>query len=180
MVRRNFRILMVVIAASALAACSDRSPVAPPGPDFAAHMARVVPVPGSYELSFLSNGQPVSSLPVCQGLVCPELILKAHVAYASSGAPAQGGSVTFQYCSRNGPSNDIDRADEAPMAECESGAASWSRLRTRDVDANGDAFMNFGFVSRPRTIGFRFKYSARRSGLADGLSAPRDFTWTSS
>src|SRR6266568_9427337 len=87
------------------------------------------PVRGSYELSFfksvLGGLERVTSLSVCTPSVCEELILGAHVA-DSSGLPAQGGAVTFQYCSYKGlPPNDITRADEAPTAACDSGLATW-------------------------------------------------------
>jgi hypothetical protein len=128
---------------------------------------------GSFQLSFFANGLiPVSSLTVFQ-----ELILGAHVADAS-GAPAQGGSVTFQYCSlKGGPPNDINRADEAPSAACATRDASWANLISVPVDGSGNAYMNFGFVSIPRTVGFRFKYTGQGSGIANGVSAPSDFTW---
>ncbi len=177
MVRRNRRSLMaLMIGAASITACSDQSPVMPTAnDDFAVDLARVASVPGSYELSFWHNGQPVSTLPTGG----PSLILKAHVQQAVSGAAAQSGSVTFQYCSRkSGPSNDITRADELPSSECQpGGAGSWARLQTVDVNASGDAFIGFGSVTIPRTIGYRFRYAARRSGIADGVSAERDFTW---
>jgi hypothetical protein len=37
--------------------------------------------------------------------------------------------------------------------------------------------MNFGIVLIPRTVGFRFTFSGKRSGIASGVSEPRDFTW---
>jgi hypothetical protein len=94
------------------------------------------------------------------------------------GAPAQGGLVTFQYCSyKGGPPNDINRADEAPSAACATREASWANLVSVPVNASGDAYMNFGFVQIPRTVGFRFKYTGQGSGIANGVSAPSDFTW---
>lgn len=173
MARRNLAdMFVVVIFAVGAAGCSDRSPVAPTvQPDISETMGRLVPVSGVYELSFLRQGQPVTSLTVGQ-----EVVLKAHVEDAA-GSPAQRGSVTFQYCSRKGPPNDINRADEAPKSECESGAASWARLQTITVNTSGDAFAGFCCPSIPRTVGFRFKYSSRRSGIADGTSEARDFTW---
>jgi hypothetical protein len=35
-----------------------------------------------------------------------------------------------------------------------------------------------GACSSPRTIGFRFSYVGRGSGIASGVSQSRDFTWT--
>ena len=139
-------------------------------------------VPGSYELSFFNDALvSVSSLPACaSGGVCEELIPGAHVEEQSSGLPAQGGAVTFQYCSYKGlPPNDITRADEAPTAACESGLATWKDLRQRSkVNESGDALGFFGIVLIPRTVGFRFRYTGQGSGFANGMSLPRDFTWT--
>jgi hypothetical protein len=177
MAPRNLaRLLVVIVGAAALVACSDQSPVSPsanprPSPEMGA-LARTA-ASGSFQLSFFTNGLvPVSSLTVFQ-----ELILGAHVA-DGSGAPAQGGSVTFQYCSlKGGPPNDINRADEAPSAACATRDASWANLISVPVDASGNAYMNFGFVSIPRTVGFRFKYTGQGSGIANGVSGPSDFTW---
>lgn len=136
--------------------------------------ARGTEVPGSYQLEFLDNARNVvTSLPILT-----ELVLWAHVEDLA-GNDAQGGAVTFEYCSLNGlPDNDITRADEAPMAACADRSASWQRLLTLTVNSSGDALMNFGFVRIPRTVGFRIKYSARKSGIQSGVSLPRDFTWT--
>ena len=176
MARRNLAgLFAVIVAAIGIVACSDQSPVAPSAsprpPAEVAVLARAVS--GSYQLSFFDNGlQPVASLTVFQ-----ELILGAHVA-DGSGAPAQGGSVTFQYCSyKGGPANDITRPDEAPSAACATREASWANLTSVAVDGSGNAYMNFGFVSIPRTVGFRFKFTGQRSGIASGVSAPSDFTW---
>lgn len=108
-----------------------------------------------------------------------ELSLRARVT-DSLGQPARGGAVTFEYCSRTGlPPNDITRADEAPMSECASGAATWKKLLRREVNQNGEAGMNFGFVRISRTIGFRFVYSGgRSSSIADGVGGPRDIEFT--
>jgi hypothetical protein len=174
MVRSNLaRLLAALVGVVGLVACSDQTPVTPNairGPS----EARITTL-GSYELSFFTNGlQPVSTLFVFQ-----ELILGAHVADAA-GAPARGGSVTFQYCSlKRVPPNDINRADEAPSAACATKDASWANLIGVPVDASGNAYMDFGFVSIPRTVGFRFRYNAQGSGIANGVSAPKDFTWVS-
>jgi hypothetical protein len=166
----------VLVAVITSAACSD-SPVAShaTGIDAQQRAARQTGTAGVYELSFLDNSrQPVTTLAVGG----PELILKAHVSDAS-GNPAQSGSVEFQYCSLKGlPPGDITRADETPSIDCTTKAATWARLLTLSVDSNGNAFMNFGYVSIPRTIGFRFRYSSQRSGIASGSSVPQDFTWT--
>jgi hypothetical protein len=174
MARRNLaRLLTVGFVASAVLACSDQTPVVPsanPGPP---QEVRGVAALGSYELSFFANGLvPVATLTVFQ-----ELILGAHVA-DGSGAPAQGGLVTFQYCSlKGGPPNDINRADEAPSAACDTRDAAWANLVSVRVDGSGNAYMNFGFVSIPRTVGFRFRFTGQGTGIANGTSAPKDFTW---
>jgi hypothetical protein len=167
----------LIVGAISMTACSE-SPVSPVNArdiEAGTVAARQTAVAGLYQLSFLDHSlQPVTSLPVGG----PELILKAHVTDLF-GIPATSGTVEFQYCSLKGlPPNDIDRADETSSADCATSAASWSRLMTLSVDANGNALMNFGFVRIPRTIGFRFKYSGKRSGIAGGVSLPQDFTWT--
>ena len=37
--------------------------------------------------------------------------------------------------------------------------------------------MNFGMVTIPREIGFRFRYSPQGSGIANGTSEATNFTW---
>jgi hypothetical protein len=140
--------------------------------------AMAQPIEGSYELGFFRSGpnglEPVSSLPV----LSDELVLGAHVEN-NVGTAAQGGAVTFEYCSYKGlPPNDITRADEAPSAACASGLAVWKSLPANvRVNASGDAYLTFGIVQIPRTIGFRFRYIGRGSGVANGVSLPADFTW---
>lgn len=176
MQRRNLASLFISFACLTAAACAESSPVAPaPSAGTAQEVSfSAQSVPGCYDLSFLDNSlQPVATLVVGQ-----ELILKAHVDNCS-GSPAERGAVAFQYCSYRGlPPNDITRPDEAPLAACESGDAMWRTLLTLKVNASGDALMNFGFVSIPRTIGFRFKYQSQGSGIDSGVSNPADFTWT--
>ena len=179
-------LIVAVLAAGAFVACSDQSPVAPGAtPDGVGDLSLLSqPVPGTYELSFFKNGpsglEPVSSLPVCTVVAdCEELILGAHV--EASGVPAQGGAVIFQYCSFKGlPPNDPERADEAPRAACANGSASWANLPASvRVNASGDAYLDFGVVKIPRTVGFRFRYFGQGSGIANDTSAPEDFTWVS-
>jgi len=170
-------VIVALVTTFAMLACSEQSPVAPGVVADAAREANLLAqaVPGCYGLSFFDN----SLLPVSTLVVGQELVLKAHVDNCSGG-PAQRGAVTFQYCSLKGlPPNDITRADEAPSAACATGEGNWARLVTVQVNASGDALMNFGFVSIPRIIGFRFKYLAQGSGIASGVSdPPADFTWT--
>ena len=183
--KRIIAVTVGPLSAVMLVACADKSPVAPttrPAPRATVTEGTTTslaqPVAGSYALGFFINGpsglQPVSSLPV----LSQELILGAHVE-SSSGAPAQSGAVAFEYCSYKGrPPNDITRADEAPSAACASGLATWKSLpATLTVDPVGNAYLNFGIVQIPRTVGFRFRYTSRGSGIANAVSAPADFTW---
>jgi hypothetical protein len=168
------RPFLALVAALAVFACAE-APVAPAADALAARAASSTQ--GVYDVDFRDHtGAPVTTLPVMN-----ELVLAGHVeAYAvdGSGAPATRGTITFQYCSYPGPANDISRADEAPSSECASGAASWANLRSVRVDASGNAFMNFGYVQIPRTIGFRIRYANQGGPIASGTSAAEDFTWT--
>jgi hypothetical protein len=171
--RRSIAVL--TLSAGALSGCVSDSPLSPamsPEPSLSARAA--TSTAGVYDLSFYTNGLvPVATLTVGT----TELILKAHVA-STLGVPAQKGTVTFEYCSLKGlPSNDITRADEAPSSACADGTASWTRLMSVAVNASGDAYMDFGIVRIPRTVGFRFRYASQGSAVASGTSAPQDFTW---
>jgi hypothetical protein len=175
------RCALITMAGVALGitACAGDSPVSP-------QAAAVSPstlsrqssqgTAGIYQLSFYTNGLvPVTTL--VAGRAGGELILGALVTDAA-GAPAQDGSVTFQYCSLKGlPPNDITRADEAPSSACASGDGSWARLTTVPVDASGHAYMDFGIVMIPRTVGFRFTYTRKGGTVSSGVSAPADFAW---
>lgn len=173
---RIFTCSMLCFVGVLAVACAVESPVAPTvtGADPPTALAAAQSVPGVYTLTFHDRtGAEVASLPVMNGLT-----LKAHVA-DTVGQPAQGGSVTFEYCSRKGgPLNDITRADEAPMSECAAGTARWRSLLSLTVNQSGEAAMNFGIVQIPRTIGFRFQYRGSRNGIASGTSAAVDFTFT--
>ena len=178
MLARCALITIAAGAAFAITACAGDSPVSPEG--LAAAQSALSRQssqvnPGIYQLSFYTNGLVPATTLVAGGGA--ELILGALVIDAA-GAPAQGGSVTFQYCSLKGfPPNDITRADEAPSSACASGDGSWARLTTVPVDASGHAYMDFGIVMLPRTIGFRFAYTRKGGAVSSGVSAPADFTW---
>ena len=172
------RVVCLAAAISAVA-CAGQSPTSPgstlePSLSQGTSVVNTALLPGTYTLTFLHNGVEVTTLPVLN-----ELVLKARVT-DSLGQPAQTGTVTFEYCSRRGgPPNDINRADEAPMAECAAGTATWKSLLRMSVSRSGEAAMNFGFVQIPRTIGFRFRYSGgKRAGIADGVGGPRDIEFT--
>src|SRR5262245_19335357 len=147
-------------AALTAGACSLQSPAEPSVASATTTTALTAgqSVPGVYTLTFHDeSGADVTSLPVME-----EMTLRARVT-DTSGQPARDGSVTFEYCSRGGPTNDITRADEAPLAECVAGTARWRRLWSTTVNQSGEAAMTFGFVRIPRTIGFRFRYSGTRN-----------------
>jgi hypothetical protein len=172
---------VATLAAVTLIACSGQSPTAPDaahdGDRSVSLLAKAVP--GSYELSFWKSGssglEPVSSLLVGS----EELILGAHVENRA-GLPARSGAVNFQYCSLKGlPPNDITRADEAPSAACSTRLATWANLTTVAVDTSGNAYMDFGIVRIPRTVGFRCRYISQGSSIGSGMCPPRDFTWVS-
>jgi len=127
------------------------------------------PVQGIYEISFFADTQEGlvaltnNSLPVLT-----ELVLKAHME-DTSGHPVKHGSVIFQDC--------LLKGNPAPSAACVSGSGTWSHIITMSVDQNGNASVDYGFVSTPRTIGFRFRYIGQGSGIANGVSASGDVTW---
>jgi hypothetical protein len=104
------------------------------------------------------------------------VILHAHIE-DSSNIPADRGLVVFQYCSRPGPSNDINRVDEAPREECDSGDANWARLASVPVDAFGNAELEFCCPMITPTIGFRFKYLEQGSGILNLTINGEDFNW---
>jgi hypothetical protein len=176
--------IVLALISAASVACS-RSPVSPTAvarqaendgtPMIAeSSSAEARAMSGSYQLQFLDSSlQPITVLPVSDG----ELILGAHVT-DGAGNPAQGGRVIFEYCSLKGaPPHDITRPDEAPLSACADGSATWASLAGIDVNQAGNAYLDFGVVLIPRTVGFRYRYLGQGSGVANGVSSPADFTW---
>jgi hypothetical protein len=191
MPRRNIMALVFVLLGTLASITCSRSPVAPSnrsetidplgasGDDHTAGSASPLAqgLPGTYTLSFVDNNlQVVSTLPVGH-----ELVLRADV--ASSAGPALRGSVQFQVCGTGGHS--LQRLDPVPFSECDSGgSANWIPITTFSVAAGtcpgtgpGSACVNWGSVTHPRTIGFRFKYVSQGSGVQSGQSLPADFSW---
>jgi hypothetical protein len=168
MSRRHLAGVLTVVGVFASVACSDQSPVAPPRtPDGASLAAQTAP--GTYVLSFLASTN-TGLVPVADGTAVPVgtyLVLKSEVR-DNSGNLAQAGSVTYEYCSLQG--------DPAPAAQCDSGSGSWSHIMMVRVDPIG-SLVGWGSCSSPRTIGFRFRYTAKGSGIASGVSLAKDFTW---
>src|SRR5262245_21566510 len=166
MVRPNLATLPFVVTAAIMSiACSGESPIGPVTTSDGLQAVTVLSqgVAGSYGLSFSLNSG-------------GELILTAHVQALVSGAPAQGGAVTFQYCSFPGRPNDITQPDEAPSSACADGSASWAHLARVLVNpATGDASLDFGLVRVVNTIGFRGHYTSQNSGIASGDIEPVDW-----
>ena len=137
---------------------------------------------GVYDLSFwvwrTGSLEPVSSLPVSGG----PLVLFAHVEDAA-GNPADGGTVTFEFC-----------GDYEPKEACDSGQARWTRLGRVSIGScyckscgglpgydpgpgNACIFV-FDSGSIPGDDGYRFKYAGGRRTVVDsGMSGAANFTW---
>lgn len=178
------RLIAVALCACSIIACSSQSPVSPGGIAASGSLDAkpAASVPGVYDLTFWAwvsgSYQEVSSLPVMTG----PLFFRALVTDLS-GNPATTGTVTFEYCSYGGRTNDPTNADEAPKEACEQGQAKWARLDSRTVGTptcpaaiNGSACYGWDFVRVPRTIGFRFKYAGKGT-IASGTSPARNFVW---
>lgn len=162
------------------AACSGQSPVAPGainGAGLTVDATARRPTGGGtgsttsgiYEIAFLKEVRGVLGLqPVVDNtLNVGEFLVLMEQVKDASGAPAQDGRVTYEYC-------DVGNV-KVQSSECASGRGRWKRLWTMDVDPVGSRF-GFGTCSTPRVIGFRLRYSGG-SSIADGVSAPKDVTW---
>ena len=158
--------LALLIATGGVAGCGESSLVEPGAVPDARREAGAAP--GSYLLSFLKETRTGLSPAADAEPVGTYLVLKSEVRDAS-GNLAQVGSVTYEFCWRNG--------DYAPKASCDAGSGSWKRHWAVRVDPIG-SLMGFGACSSPRTIGFRFSYTGQGSGIASEVSQSRDFTWT--
>jgi hypothetical protein len=179
-------VVVAVLSAAALVACSDRPPAAPSTPTGVLSGATpesidapsAPTVEGTYILSLATTtGQVVSTLPVSGFGLSSELLLWAQVR-DSSGGLASGGTVIFQVCKLKG--------SYAPSAECDSGAGTWSHFATVRVAAGsclpfapetGNVCITFGGSSAPRTIGFRYRYIGQGTGIASDESESKDMTW---
>ena len=166
--RANAIVALAVTLASA--ACSEHSPVAPgPGPGDV-RLAVQTAAAGSYVISFRKETSTGLAPAADAEPVGTYLVLKSEVR-DNAGNLAQSGSVTYEYC--------WSRGDYAPSSVCNGGSGSWRRHMTMRIDPVGQ-LSGFGSCSTPRTIGFRFTYAGRGSGIASGVSEPKDFTWVAS
>ena len=82
--------------------------------------------------------------------------------------------MVFQYCSYKGlPPNDITQPDEAPSSACADGSGRWRNLNARiEVDANGDAFIEFW--TRPSSQHHRLPLLHIQPRECDGEKAVTD------
>jgi hypothetical protein len=166
MERNRANAIVALAATFALVACSERSPVAPEGAPQGVSLV-VKAATGSYAISFLKETSTGLAPAADAELVGTYLVLKSEVR-DDSGNLAQSGSVRYEYCWSQG--------DYAPSSSCDSGSGTWRRHMTVRVDPIG-SLVGFGSCSTPRTIGFRFTYSGQGSGIANGVSQSKDFTW---
>lgn len=162
-----FRAIAILTAISAVAACSEPSPVAPGALEEQPRLGVQSASAGTYVISFLKETSTGLAAAADTEAVGTYLVLKSEVR-DNAGNLATTGSVTYQYCSLSG--------NYAPSSACTSGSGQWKRWGSGNVDSIGLPFA-FGSCSTPRTIGFRVTYSSKNSGIASGASAPRDFTW---
>jgi hypothetical protein len=189
------KLIVPVLCAVFAAACSNQSPVAPSdaAPASGTLDAKPSTPSGVYDLAFFKyvpgtgpddpgTYEEVSSLAVNSVW----LTLRGRVT-DSSGNPAQKGTVSFEYCSKGRPYDDINNADEMPMEACDAGTATWTLLETRSIGAMascppsvggaGSVCIEFSRVQIPRMIGFRISYRPQGRGIAAGMSTPENFTW---
>ena len=161
----HFRLarLLLPAAAGVAIACSDQSPTGPAALHEEVSVARggAQAAPGIYTMS--------------TRLTSEGLILIAQVQNAITGAPATGGEAKFYACRiGNAP---------APSAACASGAGRWSYEGSAGIVPSGPnpgyALRQFGQCPAGTTVGFYFRYSGQRTGVADGKSAPVDQTFAS-
>ena len=164
MPRRNLAsALTAALAAGALVACSDQSPLAPYGTPEGLQSATTLaqPAKGTYTLSFR---------PTVSGL---GVILVAFVTDAS-GNPATSGTAVFYFCTLDGK--------PAPSSDCP-GSGGWVHAVSAPIipfsPNTGFAFAVDDDLVPPAgtTIGFHFRYLGQGNGIANGVSLPEDHTF---
>ena len=147
--------LAIPAGAGLLLACSDY-PAGPSG-DENPDLARYVGAPGTYVMSLQRTSEGV--------------VMRATVAYQATGLPATGGEVKFYVCTSQG--------SFAPASACENGTGRWANAFNIFVGVGpttGVAGALFGECPPGVTMGFYFRYRSLRTGVADGKSAPVDYT----
>jgi hypothetical protein len=153
------RIAVGSVTAIAIGACSEASPAGPSATSAEAPILAARAALGQYDLHFDYD---------------VELVLIATVRDAG-GAPAEGGTAAFQYCSTGRPRGDETDPDETSSSECANGTGSWINLGRSSVDADGQAHYVFGSISVVDVIGFRYKYTGQGSGIASFTTAGEDW-----
>jgi hypothetical protein len=150
---RTYQLLILFVPL--LASCSSDSVLdAPTMPDHLVQLSAPA-VAGFYQLSFSFDG---------------ELTVTAHVEALASGEAADGGAITFQYCSLKGvPRFDPTQPDEAASSACADRSGKWVTLIRVPIDpTTGNASLGFGTVETVNIIGFRARYTSQNSGIASG------------
>jgi hypothetical protein len=159
---RKLASFAIAVLSAAFGACSDQSPVAP-GPASGAALQvdpLAQPVEGAGDISFITGSL------TSEGRV---VILVAQV--TAEGNPAQGGVVIFQFCVQGVEFGVPTGA--LPSAECEPGGSGvWKRLPAVPVVA-GEA--SFEFCCVTSTLGFRFVYQGRGSGISNFTIQGEDY-----
>jgi hypothetical protein len=163
------RVVVLLFGASAFA-CSDRSPVAPQP------QATVALQPATIQAQVVAGTYLLSFRPTSSGL---GVVLAGYVAELVSGAPAESGTATFQFCALG--------STPRPSADCDSGSGHWVRWGSAGIIPSpstdvGFALMTYDLVPTPgTTIGFRFRYNGKSrgasSGIANGVSPSADHTF---
>jgi len=165
MSRSTITRLVAAAAVVVTIACSSETSVAPRVSSGAPSDLRSL-ANGEYDLSYFLSGR--------------ELILLAHVFDPVSGAPASGGTVTFQICvAKGGPTLQMQ---PLPSASCQqSGSGSWVNLGRLAMDVGcptypaGYVCIDFGVAPQFTTAGFRFTYNSQKSNIASGTSNALDY-----
>lgn len=160
--------LVAIAVFLSASACSEQSLVSPDAQPANVNFA-VQASAGTYAIIFLKETNSGLAPAADAEPVGTYLVLKSQIT-DGNGNPAETGTVTYEVCSVKG--------GYAPSAACASGSGTWKRYYASSVDSVG-SLVGFGACSTPRSIGFRVSYGGKRGGIASGVSAARDFTWTS-
>ena len=129
---------------------------------------------GFYQMTFLHNGQEVTTLPAGPG---SNILVKVHVE-DSNHVPATDGAVLFETCRWKGVSPTTGtRGGAAPSSACANGTARWERWLLADhLTSNGDAITGIDRVNVACVMGWRATYKNSRT-IASATIGPVDFTW---
>lgn len=176
---QSFYVPGLLLATLSAAGCAQ-SPTAPTNSATTATAAEAKPgsspsLPvGFYQMTFLHNGQEVTTLPVGPG---SNILVRVHVE-DSAHLNAGDGSVLFEICRWKGVSPTTGtRNGAAPSARCADGSARW--VRHTDVAINpatGNAFAGIDRVNVACVMGWRATYRGSQT-IAPGVMGPVDFTW---